>query len=1143
LRNLGNKTSRVLPAEDRSFTGVVFQPLRPPLDSEWNLVQAIGVENLRNLVSAITTSGFVIKGPITGRPSSGTNVWKHTISIPNPTVLINGHVFHVGGGTNQFQANATQNVWQMLGNGDENSSFFIIGDGPSIGSREDLVFLEVWEEVISSDSYIPKYGNSQYAGTPIANDLVDSNIGRETTKRTQIKYRYRVVEGVDFLSFREGVDHPAVFAQGAKTSPIIGKNFVKTPQGHFIAGGGTNTDTSALGTVDGYVYALPVCAIHRRNRLAYSSTNLNGGNKKIEDLVSDRPDGLFVDEIADHEIEDLRHVVDFNINYPSLADKSLRDILDGLPNRLSLGGTSELFSAKNLQVDGISTTERSGIADNMLRKPNGIRRSFTDNEMTERVVQYITAGSLVNGRLEIEPPVFYTSADSDDYQDYNPFIGLKKIPKVTNATTGSEISADTSVGISGWVNLGDRLKKNKVTFKPLNNNDILGKPLLVEYDLVLPAGSGLSYLPTDFYSVRDDLTSKEVLWSRDQKIRNLAVTRTINGYLDSAFIRPASNFINPTTAREDIKGGLVERVWHTVGNGTSKVTVPATIDNMAVLTVMRVQKADTAADLPLGFGQNAKITRKSDGSYEVNFASYFPASTDVIKITLLLGGTGCEVITPNRGLVNFVRTTYLTITTVADQKNYTIRQATSTGNRMEYVYALAGYQDTPNTYKYGCFISDSLTTDGAWLEIDTITGLNTISLTVSFLTAPPAGKTVRIPVLGSYAPLGTDLYSILYSSIPYQGLSNTLSDDEELEADLVYLSNDVIVTSNGTGGVVRNDHEVGKTIRLPINSTDYDYEFTSRNVSSFAVENKGATNKFHYTFSYFPETKPLEEGDRLVFKKISSSSSPNYPRRGLALISPKISIQGGKFSDLIEEDLSVQTTGTNKIFTTREPILNIYGTYCLSRLFIPDEVATFQNGQRTVNGVGSFFTRVLVPGMKIRPFGTTTWYTVHTVQSDSFLNLKTAFSGTNITDCYEIYMPDLKVFVDGVELDPESIDEIRGRDNTIILKNAPAVSSEVKIMYRTGQNTMNIVYGIAVGRGIYKNELLLFTLTSTASAEWVSTPEFNLLKQGKANSLIINNNAVVVSTTGQKNEANRILGAAELFYPTDRIIKVRTKVD
>lgn len=1141
MRNLGNKTSRVLPAEDRSFTGVVFQPLRPPLDSEWNLVQSIGTENLKNLVDAITTSGFVVKGPIKGRPANGTNVWKHTISISNPVVLIKGHVLHVGGGTNQFQPNATQNVWQMLGDGDEDVSFFILGDGPSIGTRDDIVFLEVWEEVLSSESFISKYGNTQFANTPLANDLVDSNIGRETTKRTQIRYRYRVVEGVDFLSFREGVDHPSVFAQGSKTAPIIGKTFVKTPQGHFRAGDGTNTDANALGTVDGYVYALPVCAVHRRNRLPYNTTNLNGSSKKIEELVSDRPDGLFVDEIADHEIEDLRHVVQFSVNYPSLADRSLRDLLDGVPNRLSLGGTSELFSAKNIQVDGIAKNERSGIADNLARRPNGVRRSFTDAEITERVVKYIQAGNLVNGRLVIDPPEFYSSDDTNDFYNLNPFIGMKRLPRITNVTTGAEVLADVTEGLSGWKNLGDRLNKSEVTFKPANNNDISGVPLLVEYDLVIPSGAGLSYMPVDFYSIRDDVNTKEVLWSRDREIRNLTVTRTVGGYRDSAFVRPVSSFINPAQ-REDAKAGVVERVYHVVGNGTSKITVPATVDGMPVMTVMRVQKAETAADIPLGFGQSAKILRKSDGSYEVNFQSYFPANTDVIKLTLLLGGTGCEVVSPNRGLINFAKTTYLTITTTG-ANTYTIKQATQTVNRMEYVYALSGYQDNPNSYKYGCFISDGAATDGSWLEIDSISGLNTVALQVTFSIAPPSGKTIRIPVFGSYAPLETDLYSVYYSNIPYQGLSNTLTDEEELEAELVWLSDNLIVTSNGTGGLVRNDHEIAKTTRMPLNYTDLDHQFVSRDVSTIAVENKGATNKFHYTYSYAPDTKPLEEGDVLVFKKIGSATSPNYMRRGLALMSPKISIRGGRFADLIEEDLGVQVTGTQKIFTTREPVLNVYGTYCLSRVLSPNALAVFQNNQRTVNGVGSFFTREILPGMKIRPVGSTTWYVVHTVENDSVLTLKTPYTGSNATVKFELYMPDLKVLIDGVELAPDQIDEVRGQDNIIILKSAPPVSSDVKIVYRTGQNTMNIIYGIAIGRGIYQNEILLFTLTSTSSVEWSTTPEFNLLKQGKANSLIINNNAVVVSTTGQKNEANRILGAAELFYPSDRIIKVRTKVD
>lgn len=1140
MKNLGNKVSRVLPAEDRSYTGVVFQPLRPPLDSEWNLVQSIGTENLQKLVGAITTSGFVVKGPLQGRPSNGTNAWKHTIAIPNPVVLINGRVMHVGGGTNQFQTNATQNIWQMLANGSEEVSFFILGDGPASGSREDLVFLEFWEELLTSESYIPKYGNTQFAGTPVANDMVDPNIGRETTRRTQFRYRFRVVEGVDFISFRYGVDHPSVFAQGSKASPITGKTFVKTTEGHFIAGDGTNTDATALGSVDGHVYALPICAVHRRNKLAYSTTNLNGGSKKIEDFVSDRPDGLFVDEIADHEIEDLRNVVEFSVNLPALAEKSLRDVMDGLPQRLSLGTTPELFSAKNIQVDGIAAVERTTVADNLLRKPNGVRRSFSDNEIVQRTISYVAAANLENGRFRLDPPVFYTSANTSEYKNYNPFIGIQTLPKIINASTGNTITP-SSEGLSGWTNLGDRLNKGPVYFKPSVTNDINGKSILVEYDLVLPAGSGLSLMPEDFFSVRDDLNAKEVLWARDRQIRNLTVTRKVGTYSDSAFTRPISSFITPGTAREDMKGGVAERIWHTVGNGTSKITVPATVDGMPVMTVLRAQVADSQMDIALGFGiTSPKVMRKSDGSYEVNFQSYFPSSSEIIKLTLLLGGTACEVETPHKGLTNFVRTTYVTLTTTDNTTSYTIRQATVSGNRMDYIYAIAGYQETTGAMKPCCFISDTPTGDGSWTEITGVSGLGTSAVTITFQVAPAAGKTIKIPVLGTYAPLESDLYSMVYSAVPYQGLSNTLSDGEQIEADLLYLSEQIIVTSNGTGGGPKNDHEDGKTTRLPINFIDKDYEFENRDVSTVAVRTHGATNKFHYTYAYKEGTKPLEEGDRLVLKK-NPSGADNYMSRGLSLISPQISIQGGRFEDLIEEDLSVQTGG--KILKTQYPILNVYGTYCLSKSFTLLGNAIFTSGSRTVNGIGALFPRQLRPGMKIRPSGTTNWSVVHSVESDTVLQLRSAYTGGNYTGAFELYMPDFKVFIDGSEAEPEDFEEIRGRDNTIVMAAATSPASEVKIVYRTGQTTMGAIYGIAQGRGLYDGELLLFCLTSTASAEWVDSPEFNMMKEGKANSLIINNNATVVSTTGQKNEANRILGSAEVYYPSDRIIKVRTKVD
>lgn len=1140
MRNLGNKVSRVLPAEERSYTGVVFQPLRPPLDSEWNLVQSIGVENLHRLVDAISNSGFVVKGPIRGRPTDGTSIWKHTIAIPNPVVLINGKIMHVGGGTNQFQANATQNIWQMLSNGDENISFLILGDGPATGSREDLVFLEFWEEILTAESYVPKYGNTQFASTPISNDLVDPSIGRETTRRTQFRYRFRIVEGVDFISFRSGVDHPSVFAQGSKTSPLAGKTFTKTKNGHFIAGDGTNTDASLLGTVDGHVYALPICAIHRRNRTAYSSTNLNGGSKKIEDLVSDRPDGLFVDEIANHEIEDLRNVVEFSVNLPSVAEKSLRDIMDGLPQRLSLGTTPELFSAKNIQVDGIAKNERTTVADNLLRKPNGVRRSFTDNEIVQRTISYFTTGNLVNGRFELEPPVFYTSADTAQFQTYNPFIGIQTLPRIINASTGNEITPDNE-GIFGWTNLGDRLNKGIAYFKPASNNDITGKPILVEYDLVLPSGSGLSLMPEDFYSVRDDLNAKEVMWTRDKTQRSLKVTRVVNGFSDSAFSRPVSSFITAGSQREDLKGGVVERTWHTVGNGTAKITIPATVDGMPVMNVLRAQVAATGADIPLGFGVNPKVLRKADGTYEVNFQSYFPSSADVLKLTLLLGGTACEVETVHKGITNFARTTYVTLTSTGSL-SYTIRQATVSSNKMDYIYALAGYQDPSGSYKPCCFISDTATGDGSWVELSGISGLGTSAITINFLVAPLAGKTIKIPVIGSYAPAETDLYSMMYSAIPYQGLSNTLSDGEEIEADLLYLSEQIIVTSNGTGGGVKNDHEDGKTTRLPINFVDNDSLFENRDVNTAAVKTRGATNKFHYTYAFKDGTKPLEEGDRLVLRKIASGSD-NYMSRGLALISPKISIQGGRFDDLIEEDLSPQTVSGNRIFKTASPILNVYGTYCLKKTFTLAGTAVFTNNSRDVNGIGALFKRQLQPGMKIRPVGETNWNVVHSVVSDDSIRLRSVYTGGNFTGEFELFMPDLKVFIDGVEAQPNDLDEVLGRDNIIVMASSVAPSSEIKVIYRTGQTTMAVLYGIAQGRGSFADELLLFCLTSTASAEWVSAPEFNLLKEGRANSLIINNNATVVSTTGQKNEANRILGSAEVYYPTDRIIKVRTKVD
>ncbi|WP_271810499.1 hypothetical protein [Clostridium beijerinckii] len=153
---------------------------------------------------------------------------------------------------------------------------------PTSGSREDLVFLECWKQ---SD----------------ANGSVSWN------------YRIRVVDGIDFITYPEGISNNSNSSvynslakpQGALPSPISisntnwNSNFLSLAQrnsvvssgwsdatkvqiasqdpGLYIAGTGSSS-ISAWNTADGYVYAIPMFRIHRRNSGGYSANNGNGAN-------------------------------------------------------------------------------------------------------------------------------------------------------------------------------------------------------------------------------------------------------------------------------------------------------------------------------------------------------------------------------------------------------------------------------------------------------------------------------------------------------------------------------------------------------------------------------------------------------------------------------------------------------------------------------------------------------------------------------------------------------------------------------------------------------------------------------------------------------------------------------------------------
>lgn len=291
----GTGVSRTLPADRRQFTNVVFQAGKPPLDAEHILQNDTSSELLRNALRR-SPSGFLSDGMGTlkdfvtdasysnlfylGRPGQGTDPQDSNVEEPVVWASVNGWMIPVAG----------------TAIADTVSNQIRLNPAPATDSRIDFVFLEVWRAQIApnpstvnkpSGSTIYTYGNVEYGGVNLSDDLEDPSIGYETTERVQLQYRIRVFgsgvgggAGVALSAYPDGLGDPNILGRGAATAPVAGYTFSNMYQELGDAGlwrAGDGNAANNLNTVDGYVYAVPIAAIFRRNSSSFTAVS-SGGN-------------------------------------------------------------------------------------------------------------------------------------------------------------------------------------------------------------------------------------------------------------------------------------------------------------------------------------------------------------------------------------------------------------------------------------------------------------------------------------------------------------------------------------------------------------------------------------------------------------------------------------------------------------------------------------------------------------------------------------------------------------------------------------------------------------------------------------------------------------------------------------------------
>jgi hypothetical protein len=428
-------------AEDHSWEGVVFQFNKPVNDWELNLQNEItSAYGLGQHVRQTVPSGF-LSGDFYEYSAVGPDFMFSISPGYENAFMMAASDLVVNGWSVRFEYSDTEtNGWNKIQ----------LSGPPSTGRDSELVILEVWRALVTAGSgdnksvsgQILRHGNAKapdsVGNRNLVDDLIDPTYLDETQARVQIQYRYRVISWGSI----EGTYPEAPDGVMANTVPYLNSSDVDGDStsypyervtgdpGLWRAGDGDSTSASDLGTVDGYVYAIPLCAVYRRNSDGFDrSINLNGG-VLIAVGTSDRPDGLFADQIVDKDVKDLRKAA--TSNFQEALTRNFNYLIQN-----QLATQSEILSPSN--CGGTSVFVHNTLAPSGRQTPDGVRRLFSDRAVTETIVckkQVMSPYSTVVIGMDDMPIVWYGS--SVDLSSLVPsgtkFLEVRKLRLTVNST-------------------------------------------------------------------------------------------------------------------------------------------------------------------------------------------------------------------------------------------------------------------------------------------------------------------------------------------------------------------------------------------------------------------------------------------------------------------------------------------------------------------------------------------------------------------------------------------------------------------------------------------------------------------------------------------------------------------------------------
>ncbi len=532
-KNYGPSSSGYLDPTGRAWETVVFEMGKPVLDREFNLGQDIDGGAGESALLRAMPSGWISTDFLDTANSSDAIFTFNASSLlwTCPALLA-----HVNGWL------ITVNNTGFIGFNELNLPAGPVGVGTQ---RTDIVVLEVWRMLISAAPDVTgksvlgniwRYGNVKTANISDAllnypDDLYDTNVGQETTKRVQIQYRLRVISSVDVFAYPNGLDDPSVVANSIPTAPLtpdgVATLFPYANQsasgdaGLWVAGDGNPANT--LGTVDGYMYAIPLLGIFRRNVQAFDkNTNQNGG--VASPGPSDRPDGLFYDVVVADDVADLRNAVNpIGWDYNEVVEKAMNLLfnntsktewtLTGLGG--GVAGHTPLYANEIgvLPGDGINTGDTPGAT--FIGQFDAVRRRFSDRATYETAIVAIPApgGAWTPGvTFTIDPTALLICANPDPAAPpAPPYVAFNWASRAPTQVVFTDILAAMWMGSAAGKTTADAsshfvsvtgLGACPITSLTFTMDALTGLGLTDEYLYVFvtvayPPGQGLTLTPTE----------------------------------------------------------------------------------------------------------------------------------------------------------------------------------------------------------------------------------------------------------------------------------------------------------------------------------------------------------------------------------------------------------------------------------------------------------------------------------------------------------------------------------------------------------------------------------------------------------------------------------------------------------------------